>query len=602
MDDSAGCLGIIIAIAAVVAIIAAVIAAIVFTLICIAMVGSVAGVVIAIIHFCKGSAAVAADRKQLRKRFDAAVLRQSYMQGSPMVFEEHADKMYIMGPIFKDIWHIISGTIKMNFSYAMDFSDTYSDSTFVSIAKKAFVIGKGVSVYVFGTLFSLALCAAFALLCLVGMVIVYPIMGIILFFETMYFKAKQINFRCTVCKKEYKLPRYTCVVCGTSHTRLKPGRYGIFRRRCLCGAHLPLVAKVKGSYRSSVGTKNKILLSDLHAMCPYCSSENNAGLSHAISIALVGGTNAGKTTFKVAFQYELLENEMPRLGVDSAFPDKSSEDEYKMSRRYYEGRDFIAATNGAMNADITTFCVNLKHRSFVSDRMLQVYDLPGERFSAGDVKEGWEHYSFTEGAVFLIDPFSLKSVQEQNNEEIANSRIGICSEDMNAMIDSMIETLNNVRVKKNRNGKMMLPIALAISKVDTEALSAQCGDIAAERLLSGAPGVFADKYEAMDYACRCFLSMNGFDGFIQNLDNHFETVHFFSCSAVGAMPKTSLIKFSPKNVLEIMQWMIIRADRKSIGSVWKPLVPVSDIPDERKRMYLTDRSYYDQFVLNAVNV
>ncbi|MDE6728479.1 MAG: hypothetical protein K2J80_11160 [Oscillospiraceae bacterium] len=602
MDDNSGCLGFIIAIAAVAAIVAAVIAAIVFTLICIAMVGSVAGVIIAIIHFCKGSAAVAAERKRLRRRFDAAVLKQKYAQGSPLIFEEHADKMYIMGPIFKDICHIISGTIKMNFSYAMDFSDTYSDRTFVSIAKKAFVIGKGVSIYVFGTLFSLALCAVFALLCLVGMAIIYPIIGIILFFETMYFKAKQINFRCTVCKKEYKLPKYTCIVCGTSHIRLKPGRYGIFRRRCLCGAHLPLVAKVKGSYRSSMGTKNKILLSDLHGMCPFCSNENNAGLSHAISIALVGGTNAGKTTFKVAFQYEFLDIEAQRLGIETSFPDSFSEDEYKTSRRCYEGKDFIAATNGAMNADITTFCVNLKHQGFISDRMLQVYDLPGERFSAGDVKEGWEHYSFTEGAVFLIDPFSLKSVREQNNEEIANSRIGICSEDMNAMIDSMIETLNNVKVKKNRNGKMMLPIALAISKVDTEALSAQCGDIAAEKLLSGAPGVFADKYEAMDYACRCFLSINGFDGFIQNLDNHFETVHFFSCSAVGTMPKASLIKFEPKNVLEIMQWMIIRADKKNIGSVWKPLVPVSDIPDERKRMYLTDRSYYDQFVLNAVNV
>lgn len=605
-DEGGGCLAVLIGIAIVASIIAACVALAIIAIIGVATVGAVAGVVIAVIHYVMAIIETSKERKRLLHCKDGASLANvRERDNSDLIFEENAAKMYIVGPIFKDILEIIKEAFCLNFENGMDFSDTSKDSALATAAAVIFTIGKGISVYVFGTIFTIILTLIFAALCAVLMAVTYPIIGVILLIETIYFKAKQINFRCPVCKKEYKIPAYLCPECGISHIRLKPGRYGLFRRRCLCGAHLPLVAKVNGYIKKydSTGSRYKstIKFGDLHSTCPHCGNENNVGLSHAISIALVGGTSAGKTTFKVAFQYEFLENETERLGVDFSFPDESSEDEFKKSRRYFEGRDFIPATNASALADITTFCVKLSHKSFLSDRLLQIYDLPGERFMSGDVKESWEHYSFTEGAVFLIDPYSLESVKKQNDDELQGSSMGICSADMNEMIDQMIATLNNVKVKKNRNGKITIPIALAISKVDTDNLSEQCGEKAAEKLLAGAPGVFKDKFEAMDYACRCFLSINGFDGFIQNLDNNFETVHFFSCSAVGYIPKQRMIKYAPKNVLEIMRWMIVRADKKNIGGVWRSDIAASDVPDDRKTLYRTNRSYYDELILNTVN-
>lgn len=604
-DDGSGSLiGLII----ILGVIMAVVMLAVFAIFCVMAVGSVVGMVIAVKNFVIAVKETVDERKSLShfKNYGALTASGGEANYPNLVFEENAAKMYIFGPIFTDIFGIIRNAVSENFEYRMDFSEAESDSTFISIALKVFVVGKGVSVYVFGTMFSILLCLAFLVVCAMAAAVVFPVMGIILLAENIYFKIKQINFRCTVCKKEYKLPRYFCPECGMAHIRLKPGRYGIFRRRCLCGAHLPLIAKMHGHVTklNSEGEPYReiIELGKMRNQCPFCFAEGSLGLSHAISIALVGGASSGKTTFKVAFQNEFLDKVAGRCGIDAAFPDAESENEYNNSRRYFDGKDFIPGTNGTANADITTFCVNLKNKSFISDRMLQIYDLPGERFLSGYVKESWEHYSFTEGAVFFIDPFSLEKVEEQNSESIRDSGMGICHSDMNAMIDSMITTLNDVRVKKARNGKMLLPIALVIGKCDTDLLDGQCGDAAVKRLMEGAPDVFTNKFDTMDYAVRCFLSSNGYDNFIQNLDNNFENVHFFSCSAVGSVPKKALCRFSPRNVLEIMQWLILRADRKNIGGVWKVENIVNDIPEERKKLYVTNRDYYDKLVVEALPV
>ena len=567
------------------------------------VVGSVFGMVVAVINFVKAARETLVQRKMLHRFKNESTQFKYGTALKGVVFEDCAAKIYIIGPLYSDIITTIKEALVENFQYTIDFSDTDKDNALFTLAAKIFVIGKGISVYVFGTLFTIAISLIFLLIGAIGAAVVFPIIGVILLFETIYFKIKQINYRCTICKKEYKLPKYICPGCGAFHTRLKPGRFGFVRRRCLCGAYLPMVAKVKGyniSYSGGKAVCTPITFDDMTSQCPFCGQESKAGLAHTISIALVGGMSAGKTTFKVAFQHEFLSEEVIRQGIDFSFPDQASEEEYEKFDKCFIGRDLIPATNSTAQTDITTFCVNLKNEDFDTDRMLQIYDLPGEVFVGGEAKESWEHYSFTEGAVFLIDPFSLDGIKEQNDTELQNSSMGICTADMNVMIERMIYTLNNVKVRRTKSKKLAMPIALAISKVDTNMLSRQCGELAIQQLMEGAPEVFSNKFEAMDYACRCFLSMNGGDGFIENLDSNFETVHFFSCSAVGFVPKKTLARFSPKNVREIMQWLIIRADKKNIGSVWKPALPVSDIPDEKKQLYKTNREYYEKFVLNMI--
>ena len=565
-------------------------------------IGGIVGIVISVINYIKAIREVAAERKSIG-RFVSQAEKDAlgFMPYTNAVYEKSAARSYILGPVFGDIFSIIKKAILINFQHRPDFSDTDKDNFVFSMGAKLMVICKAINIYVFGTLFTIVFSLALAAIAAVCAAVVFPVAGIVLLAEKIYFTWKKISYRCPACKCEYFIPRYVCPVCDISHTSLKPGAYGIIKRRCLCGTHLPLTAKGKGAtYEYDVATGKKtahpLMLTDIRSFCPTCGMQNNAGLSHPISIALIGGASAGKTTFKVAFQHEFLTEETKEFGIDFDFPNTLSDTEYRDAEDYFSGRRIIPATKGEVMYDISTFSFFLKHKNFEIDRMVQIFDLPGERFISGEAKDGWEHYSFAEGAVFLIDPFSLSNVKLQNDNEIKNANMGICTTDINILVESLINTLSNVKAKRGKSGKFQIPIALAINKVDSFLLNQQCGDDAVRNLMASAPDAFPDQYAAMDYACRCFLSENGGDNFIANLDNNFETVHFFYCSSIGYIPKASLTRFMPKNVLEIMQWMMLRADKKQLGSVWKPAVPVVDITDEQKRMYLTHRNYYNDFV------
>lgn len=597
--------GLVIIIAAVIGIVFVIWAAIM----CVAVVGQIVGMGYAIGNFVLAVRSVSAERRSIW-HYKSAEAKSDLGTTPPYkgaVFEEYAAKMYIMGPVFADIFSVIKTAIKLNFRHRMDFSDSDKGNWFLTAVVRIYIIGRGISIYVFGLLFSIAISLVIMIVSACCASLLFPVIGVFLLSESIYFKSKQINFRCASCKKEYSLPKYICPSCGIYHNWLKPGRFGIVHRKCLCGTILPLTVKTKGKVFSTDPLTGAIvtyplMLSEIDCVCPFCGEENNAGLSHNISIALVGGASAGKTTFKVAFQQQFLTDEAIKQDLEVDFPDKESEDEYEMAGQYFSGRAVIPATNSGVKSDISTFSFILRNSAFQADRTVQIYDLPGERFESGTAREHWEHFSFTDGIVFLIDPFSIDKVRRDNSCDIKDSVMGICAADMNVLIESMQSTFDNLRLKKNKNGKFELPVALAISKVDSPLLKQQCGSKAVDRLVKGAPGVFKDRFAAMDYACRCFLDMNGGSNFIQTLDNSFQTVHFFSCSAVGSIPKTSFTRFAPQNVMSIMQWLMIRADRKNLGAVWHPEEQVDDLSDDQKQLYRTARNYYDDLVLKPILV
>lgn len=182
--------------------------------------------------------------------------------------------------------------------------------------------------------------------------------------------------------------------------------------------------------------------------------------------------------------------------------------------------------------------------------------------------------------------------------------MGISAASMNELIESLIDTLRQVKTPRNHKGKYMIPIALTINKADSRLLKQQVGEDAIRKLMDAHPDVFNDYYVAMDYLCRCFLAENGCSGFIANLDANFETVHFFSSSPIGSVPKGARTPFYPINVLPIMQWLMLKTDTQ-LASVWKPEIPVKDLTEEQRKLYQTSKYYYDtniadQIAMNAM--
>ncbi len=516
-------------------------------------------------------------------------------------YEDIARKSYFFGPCFSDVFAIIKEAFAENYDSTPDFSR--GNNWFTKVFFVVLGVFQLIATHVLGTIFTLALSAVLLIIFLCFEIIFLILSGIVLLFENIFYLSKRISFRCPSCKHDYKIPIYECSnpLCNVKHKRLRPGLYGIFKRKCLCGAKIPLVASAKGFYlekdpSDSKGwtyIKHKFMLTDMKSYCPQCGAEHNAKLSKPTSIALIGGTSAGKTTFKVAFTYSFLEEELTKMGIDFDFPDKHSEDEYESSIRYYMGRDIIPPTNRGVLSDIETFSFSLKHKKFDIARMIHIYDMPGEVFSSGNASEGWRNYRFTEGIVFLIDPFSLREIREQHEKDI--KIMGICEMQMNELVDSLVNTLQNERVKKVK-GRFRIPVALTINKVDSPILKKMCGGEAIAALMQALPDTFNDYFTTMDYVCRCFLARNGGMGFIANLDNNFECVHFFFSSPMGYIPSTVRTRFSPVNVLPVMQWMMLRADTQ-LARVWIPDLPVTDVNDEQKQLFRIHSEYYEQHVV-----
>lgn len=570
------------------------------------LIGAILGLFFAIRNFVVSVREVQNQRSQIGKFKSREIQKRVHNEApsgnySDFVYEECASKSYFLGPCFTDIWLIIKGAFIENFSTFPDFSR--GEEWYGKIAFFVWSICQLIAQFVLGTVATAALALIMLIVSIVFTDILYIFFGIVLLIENAYLKIKSVSFRCQKCTHAYDIPVYCCPKCGINHVRLRPGRYGVFKRKCVCGSKLPLTVKAKGKYltvdpATSQRTWTKFKIEDMRSLCPYCGNEDNAGITHPISIALIGGASAGKTTFKVAFLKDFLDEEIVKYNIDYEFPSADYESEFKRIESYYRGLP-IPPTQHGTEYDIITFSFFLKHKKFGVDRLIHLYDMPGESFQRGDAQEGWHMYTFNDGAVFLIDPYSLTKIREESQNEIKGSSMGISAASMNELIEALIDTLRQVRTPMNRRGKFTIPIALTINKADSLRLKQQIGDEAIKKLMNAHPDVFHDYYMTMDYLCRCFLVDNGCSGFISNLDANFETVHFFSSSPIGSVPKGARTPFYPINVLPIMQWLMLRTDDQ-LASVWKPEAPVQDLSEEQRNLYQTDKSYYDTQIANLI--
>lgn len=558
-----------------------------------AAIGAIVGIGVAIKNFFGSIISVLDDRKclqrfkskEIQKKINTEAADGNY---SDYVFEECTRKSYFLGPCFQDILLIIKGAFLLNFEDMPDFSrgEEWYSRIFFFIWSLCQLITQVVLGTVATALFALVMLSiAFVLTD-----IIYVLFGIVLLIETIYLKLHSISFRCQKCTHEYKLPVYECLVCNIKHTNLKPGRYGVFKRKCLCGAKLPLTVR-------GVGKKSGVefTITNLKSYCPHCGNEDNAGITHPVSIALIGGASAGKTTFKVAFLKTLLDEEVVKYNIETDFPSSDYEREFKQIESYFRGMP-IPSTNRGIEYDIITFSFFLKHKNFDVDRIVHLYDMPGEVFQRRDAKEGWEMHSFNDGAVFLIDPYSLPKIFEESKDERKGSSMGISKFPIEDMIETLIDTLRQVKMPKTKQGKFKIPIALSINKADSLFLKQRIGDEAVKKLMQNHPDVFTDSFVVMDYLCRCFLSENGCINFIENLDANFEVVHFFSCSPIGSVPKGVKTPFYPINIIPIMQWLMIRTD-KHLAGVWKPEIPVIDLVENQKNLYKINSEYYNEIIV-----
>ena len=598
MDEALGYLiGIIIAIWVIVKIIIPlVLAAVAVVLAVFCLVGFLIGMFVTLQHVKDGISETRQERQKLQGYANQAAFNAS--QGQPpstLTYEDVARPGYFFGPCYADIGFFLSYVLKLNFSYSPNFGARGSE-WYTELLFNIYEFVKMLVVFIFGTITTLALSLIVIVLFAAFLVILYPIIGIRLFLDRLHRLVFRVYFLCHRCHKTFPLPIYLCPECGMRHRNLRPGKYGIFRRRCLCGTRLPLTGGAKG--RRLNGQKFK--LKDMETCCPdpLCNASHNAGFARPLSVALLGGASSGKTTFKIAFLCDFLDDEMLNAGIDYDFPDNNLENEYNQYKASYKGLPIPPTARGA-DVDISTFNIYLRHKKMGVDRLLYIYDMAGEVFESGDPKEGWDLFSCSDGAVFLLDPYTLRNVKEENRNDIQNANMGFSQMHMNDLVQALIDTMERVD-RKRKGGKFTVPVALAINKVDTPLLKQQIGEPAIRYLMTTYPQVFSERYATMDYVCRSFLASREGEAFIANLDTRFETVRFFSCSSMGFVPKGVAGRFHPIDVIPIMQWITLRAD-KQFRQIWKPREEIPELSPKQRELYRTHKEYYDDYVANNIH-
>jgi hypothetical protein len=217
--------------------------------------------------------------------------------------------------------------------------------------------------------------------------------------DSVMLTVKNVKMVCPHCYERVPYPAYDCPDsdCTRRHRDVRPGRYGIVRRRCHCGTPL-----------------NTLLLfgsSRMAAFCPHpgCegSLEHRPGEVPEIILPLFGATGAGKTRLLFGMVTQLRTwTEQGQLKAE--FGDSSTARELEVADRLIRSG---ASTVGTPLELPRAHVIRLKLKQGV--RILQLYDAAGERFYNTDRTQELRYLSQARTFILVIDPLSVQGFWQQ---------------------------------------------------------------------------------------------------------------------------------------------------------------------------------------------
>jgi Double-GTPase 2 len=298
------------------------------------------------------------------------------------------------------------------------------------------------------------------------------------------------------CHGRIGLPVYQCGNCGRTHERLRPGRDGVFRHTCECGATLPTALAI-GRYR-------------LTAECPHCRHPlpDRIGKEPAMHFLVIGAGSAGKTMLLMSMLTGL-ERHASNGRLTMKFATAGDARFFAAAKQEVEAGRVVAKTGVT---PVPAFLV------YVGDgrrtRLLYFYDPPGEFFDSADSVLSQEYLDHVKGLLVVVDPLSIQQIRAQT----AGSDASIVVAARPATTDSEPAYNRAVRGLHASAGRRLnqLPMAVVVSKTD------------AVRRLSRVDL----PRPANDDALRSWLTDAGMGSFVRSVGFDFRTQRFFAVSAI----------------------------------------------------------------------
>lgn len=403
------------------------------------------------------------------------------------------------------------------------------------------------SLILFGTFFFLIISAAVSVILGTAFLTVYILAFIVWSIDRLCLLWKEIFVACPNCKEKYLIPVYICSGCRAKHTRLTPGKYGLFNRTCNCGKKMP------SHFMTGRGR--------LEAECPKCGFALSGTGSRPLCVPIVGGRSSGKTAYITAFSYDFIEKAAPRNGFVISHYNDATRQFYdsEITNDYMSGTTRMTKTEEDLRkASSKVFSFLVHSEKMNPDRLIQIYDVAGESFVNNTENEEQFQYTYCHGIIFMLDPLSVPKVRNYLDESISEvDKSSVGTLDVDLVLDAFMNKLRKI-TGQPAAAVFNVPIAIVISKSDIRTLDQFIGDERISEFMSE-HGLGMDSYSVVeDRLCRQFLIENDLAHFVSSIDMKFKNSRYFKCSSIGHTREKG--RYNPKGVLEPMEWIFRTAD------------------------------------------
>lgn len=396
-------------------------------------------------------------------------------------------------------------------------------------------------IFVFGSMITAVTTALHVFILAILLFFIYIAFGIVWLIDRIYIAVNKIRNACpnSSCQESFLIPAYACS-CGRVHTRLVPGKYGIYKRTCLCGTKLPT---------TFLNGRNNYV-----AYCPYCgTSLSGDTASRQYAIPVIGGPSVGKTCLLNMAVENLVEKVAPANSWDLNFMSDPDRKQYEMTISSFKRGIRPLKTDADA---LTAYQLMLRLPSEKVGRRLYVYDISGEMFSSSSDVQRNNAYSYADGFVFVIDPLTIPRFAAEVVDVVDINSYGVSEKDFDDILNIMLINLEKMFGLKPKD-VLKRNLAVVINKCDIPGISEEIGDGAAQAYMNQNADC-KDFMQAKNAVCKAFLEKYESGNFVRTAESKFRQVQYFTCSALGHNKEG--VPFEGTNVEAPFLWILSSVD------------------------------------------
>jgi Double-GTPase 2 len=426
-----------------------------------------------------------------------------------------AYRLYFMGQAYADTRAVISGTYTRSAELGIGLGNQVRSGYSV-------VMPIGVVFYPALVLGAVAASATAGVALVAHVVVVgalhatvWGAVGALRLADTVMRQLRGITITCPTCHHRVPNPVHLCPACGAHHTDLRPGRYGMLRRVCACGARVPTLLLL-GSDR-------------LRSLCPYCGRPlaDRSGSSAEVVLPFLGPPMAGKTTLMMALLVAVEQLTGGRGRVEPASADTASRlDEMRRAAG-------LGLRLEPTRTELPTAYSLYATPSRGPRRLVHLFDIAGERLNRPDQAVEHRFLGLARSFVFVLDPMSVEAfwteLTDSDRERLKDLRAPQPPQDLFAEVTQQIQALGTDTSRARA--------AVAVSKHDLV------------RDLRPLAGVQPESGAVEDW----LTGRLGLGNLVRTMRHEFREVHFFFTAAVVYEGSAA-----DPSVVDLTHWLLTR--------------------------------------------